>query len=392
MTLSFASSVFGMLLMLGVSNGEAEVAASGKIGECQIMTQELTPKYHLDTACDRMGQNEFRANMNRFATWKRLQGTGPQRVPTEKTVICPEDVKDISGGEGSLTGFDTVWLVENTASTPVVVSWVDSNSGIEYSAFNSKITPPSADPEAIMQPGTWRTYFTFEGHVFHVRELLEDGTTGNVLMQHRPGLYPIRNKYGPPDLFCNPNDPDPEPVIEETGEREEIYARTPPANGRPCNTIDVGFRNEVGCPLHVFYTGMQTANATTGESTCYEDFKFHMGTQPHPQDFMWDWASQTKYEGSFIGHNFVFRLASDPSIIMDQVTLQPTLISDCPNLKQRDATKVATLVTAMGVMQPISIHPNITDATAAYASNSTTSSYAAPRISSRYFPASMGSL
>lgn len=45
----------------------------------------------------------------------------------------------------------------------------------------------------------------------------------------------------------------------------------------------------------------------------------------------------TKFEGSYVGHTFVARLASDPKVIIDTYTLQPTRIVDCPNLKQKVA-------------------------------------------------------
>lgn len=45
----------------------------------------------------------------------------------------------------------------------------------------------------------------------------------------------------------------------------------------------------------------------------------------------------TKFEGSYVGHTFVARLASDPKVIIDTFTLQPTRIVDCPNLKEKVA-------------------------------------------------------
>ncbi|VEU41850.1 unnamed protein product [Pseudo-nitzschia multistriata] len=50
---------------------------------------------------------------------------------------------------------------------------------------------------------------------------------------------------------------------------------------------------------------------------------------------MFDWASKTKYEGSIIGHTFVARLASDPSVVVDTYTLEPTQIIDCPTTKKQ---------------------------------------------------------
>lgn len=52
-------------------------------------------------------------------------------------------------------------------------------------------------------------------------------------------------------------------------------------------------------------------------------------------DFMWDWSSQTKYEGSFIGDTFVARRADDPTVVVDTYTLEPTRIIDCPKQKKQ---------------------------------------------------------
>ena len=34
---------------------------------------------------------------------------------------------------------------------------------------------------------------------------------------------------------------------------------------------------------------------------------------------MFDWESKTKYEGTYVGHNFVFRLAKDENIVVDSI-------------------------------------------------------------------------
>jgi hypothetical protein len=56
---------------------------------------------------------------------------------------------------------------------------------------------------------------------------------------------------------------------------------------------------------------------------------------PLAQDFMWQWDSGTKFEGSFVGHSFAFRSAANPSLLVDKVTLQPTRVVDCPKLKEK---------------------------------------------------------
>lgn len=55
---------------------------------------------------------------------------------------------------------------------------------------------------------------------------------------------------------------------------------------------------------------------------------------------MWDWASSTKYEGSFIGHTFVARKADDPTVVVDSYTLEPTKIIDCPRREQQQQVTI----------------------------------------------------
>lgn len=120
--------------------------------------------------------------------------------------------------------------------------------------------------------------------------------------------------------------------------------------------MDVGFRNAVGCPLHGYYVSLESTNAGTEQDggnladvTCKETFKFHLGTNGATPDFMWDWASPTKYEGTFVGHTFSFRLAHDPAVLVERVTLEPTRVTDCPKRQQ----KVAVGVPSGGLPVPV---------------------------------------
>jgi hypothetical protein len=86
----------------------------------------------------------------------------------------------------------------------------------------------------------------------------------------------------------------------------------------------------------------------------------------------------TKFEGSYIGHTFVARLASDPKVIIDTYTLQPTRIVDCPNLKQKVAEgskeplkETLAVVEPEGSVAPLE-EPETPDATAAIAGNGAT--------------------
>jgi len=127
---------------------------------------------------------------------------------------------------------------------------------------------------------------------------------------------------------------DPEPLVElmngEGLERDPNYARTVEPPIKECHLMDIGFRNMAGCPLNVYW---QQPN------TCGEEFKFHLGTDGYANDFHWDWQSPTKFESTKIGHTFVFRNPIDNSLV-DLITLLPTQIVDCPDLKQKVALPV----------------------------------------------------
>lgn len=129
-----------------------------------------------------------------------------------------------------------------------------------------------------------------------------------------------------------------EPVDPETAVRLQNYARVPTPQERKCNVVDVSFRNQAGCPLHVYWaSGMGMEDVPDSGFACGEKFRFHLGTKPATQNYMEDWDSATKFEGSFIGHTFVARLASDPNIVVDSYTVETTKIVDCPSLKQKVA-------------------------------------------------------
>lgn len=312
-TISFAVPLFALVLLFG--GAHAAVTVCPKEGSIQ---EGL--KYHSDTQCDRAQYNSFKCGLGRhhvYQKFKALKGIGS--VANQNTIKCPAGgalVQNVDEARPDV-GMDTVWFVENAASTPIVISYLNEE-GAEVSAKNPSIRPAIRDPEAVLAPGSWMAVYCFEGHQFVVREVLKSGVAGNVLLQHRAGLIPI-GAYAP-DLECPLEDV--EPIVNET--RAPAYARTEPQSFRPCNTMDIGFRNVAQCPLNVYYVHGE------GDS-CSESFKFHLGRDSEVDDFMWDWKSQTKYEGTFIGHSFHFRLASNPSILVDTHTLQPTIVTDCPS-------------------------------------------------------------
>ncbi|OEU22086.1 hypothetical protein FRACYDRAFT_267155, partial [Fragilariopsis cylindrus CCMP1102] len=214
----------------------------------------------------------------------------------------------------AVKGFDTTWIVENTSTKHVVVAWIID--GIEYSPFHPDMKAID-DPMAMVKPGDWISVPTFESFVYHVREIIDDGALGNIVLQHRIGMIPIGEPSD--NNYCDSTAKKPLDVEPYTPglELKQTESGRLDTRDRPCNTIDIGFRNQVGCPLSVYYASTLTEVPDKGFS-CDETYKFHMGTQGSSQDFMWDWNSATKYEGSFIGHTFVARLASDPSVIIQK--------------------------------------------------------------------------
>jgi hypothetical protein len=365
----------------GASPPPCEVTESG--------LDALYERYHSDSVCDRGAFNRLKSSVDRRARLERLvEGDRYALVPDEATVACPAVARSLypSPPAPVVTGFDRSWVVENKASIPVVVLWVDPQDGAEKSAFSDAV-PPTADPNAIVRPGSWTVIQGYEGHVFHVREVLPDGITmGRVLLQHRLGWIPVGSTLGGKarQLVCPDGDEEPLLPIEvcdeegwdllEDSHGEEIslcpdgdeepllpievcdeegwnlledshgegislsssastqaqqrrlspeFERTPYEVDRDCNRQEVGFRNVLGCPLHGYYLEAET---------CEPVFKFHLGIDagyPHVLDFMDDWNSRTKFEAGLMGHTFVFRSAHTGSEV-DRITLLPTTVADCP--------------------------------------------------------------
>jgi len=352
---------------IGKAAAAGAVAMTGEntiVPECPV--QPLA-SYHNPDVCLTKPSRPSQGLPGRKAIYDALTatGNGASMIPNMQTVVCPLEVQSLEN-PSAIRGFDTTWIVENTSSSPVVVAWVVN--GIEYSPFEADKSAMD-DPKAILKPGEWTSVPTFESFVYHVREIEEDGNAGKVVLQHRAGMVPIGN---PHDYPCDASLPDVEPFDPNTGVRKQGFQRTATHPVRPCNTIDIGFRNQVGCPIHMYWANQLSGPEVPEEGfNCGEKFKFHLGTKPAPQDFMWDWNSMTKYEGSYIGHTFVARLASDPNVVIDTYTIEPTRIIDCPNLKQtvKAASKneAEAVVEAQGTVLPLE-EPEIQDATTGGAS------------------------
>jgi hypothetical protein len=405
--LSTLVSVAVLVCLAAATAVGAQDATAG--AACPAVKEILNKGYHDENKCNRKYFNEYKENLRRDLSYHSLKKEGgATRVPNQRTVTCPTEGEPVSNmiQTGNRQGYDTTWIVENTASTAVVLCWVNPVSGKEFSALDGSIAPPTADPRAILKPGEWRAVWTHEGHVFTAREInVETGEAGRIVMQHRTGLVPVGE--GVKGLSCPETDVEPvvevlaetgvkmlapkfartdppagahqpqcnqidigfrpmgegvtgltcpnidvEPVVKaaETGMRMMApkFARTDPPAGvhqRDCNHIDIGFRNAANCPLHGYYI----QPGAPLNSCPKEEFKLHLGVDPITPDFHKDWQSNTKFEGTAIGHSFAFRLASNPSILVETVTLEPTKVIDCP--AQEETTEMQ--ITADSIILPV---------------------------------------
>jgi len=288
-------------------------------------------KYHEPGVCLTKPSRPPEGHKDRKMVYNKLLagGIGASLIPNTQTVTCPLGGKlESLEAPTAIKGFDTTWIVENTSSKSVVLAWVVD--GIEYSPFEVNLKPID-DPKAMLNPGAWTSVPTFESFVYHVREIDEDGNLGNVVLQHRAGMIPLGGKMPSEDKGHTDSEPFSSAAVGTEAKPPQVQevGRLGTQN-RPCNIIDVGFRNEAGFPMSVYWANNLVDVPDKGFS-CAENYQFHMGVKDAPQDFMWDWGSKTKYEGSFIGHTFVARRADNPSVVVDKYTLEPTRIIDCPS-------------------------------------------------------------
>eukprot|EP00934_Nitzschia_sp_Nitz4_P002530 Nitzschia sp. Nitz4//scaffold79_size90958//42746//43998//NITZ4_005025-RA/size90958-augustus-gene-0.171-mRNA-1//1//CDS//3329558249//2520//frame0 len=344
-----AKAAVGALAASGAGNGnQGTPLGSGPVPSCPYPP---LAHFHDKTVCETRPVRLNKGADERKAIFDSLgaAGVGATMVPNQKTTVCPMDVQSLESSS-AVKGFDTTWIVENTGSKETIVSWVVD--GVEWSPFHPDMKAVD-DPQARVRPGEWLNVPTFESFVYHVREVSEDGSPGQVVLQHRVGFVPIGNPNG---ISCDLSKPDVEPVNPETAERVKEYSRIKTPEVRKCNVVDVSFRNQAGCPLHVYWASGIEDIPDSG-FTCGERFRFHLGTKPATQNYMEDWDSATKFEGSFVGHTFVARLASDPNVVVDSYTVETTKIVDCPNLNQKVASggkqSAEAVVAATGTVDPV---------------------------------------
>lgn len=280
-------------------------------------------KFHANSVCQRAEYNAYKSSVHRGARIAALKETGVRSVPNQHTSYCPLTVDSSSSTSLTpvpTTGLDTMWIVENSSSSIVQLRYLKDGQEVPTSGTDND------DDDDILKPGEWKAIRTFEGHQFVAREAKEGG---RVLLKHTVGLIPIGTGFdATSSLSCPLVDTPPM----HKGQPDVAFDRTPSAIHRPCNTWDVGFRNVAGCPLSGYY--VHSSNNNSGGGGCTEKFQFHLGVDTHASDFYESWTSDTKFEGTFVGHTFSFRLAHDPTVEVERVTLAPTYITDCPSEPQ----------------------------------------------------------
>jgi hypothetical protein len=299
------AGILSLWTLLSAAQAESSENSENCLGVAKVEDRG----YH--TGCDLRAFNHYKGSLGKRLVQQKLAATGIQRVPDEETVVCPLGETSLVE-EDMMQGQDTMWFVENVASSPVVLTWV--KDGVEYSAVNRKIAPPQADPEAILAPGVWKAVHAFEGDIFYARQLL-GGVAGPLLLQHRVGLTPIDSKTR------NRNSRNPLTPKETARRNNARPAIAQDYDWSTCNVVDIGFRNYAGEPLSGFWL-----DPTPGH--CAEHHKFHLGTNTHPGNFAFDVDSNTKFEKTYIGHTFVFRSVATGELIATY-TLAPTKVGDC---------------------------------------------------------------
>jgi len=255
---------------------------------------------------------------------------------TQKTIMCPASPQNLHQGYVQY-GQRTRFIVKNTASDPVVISYVEE-SGREISAADAKTYPAQADPQATLAPGVTKVFAVTEGDVFHVR----DSKTGELLMQHRAGLIPIKNRYNQ-HIDCSGQ---PETKIHSHGYRKlRKFQEWEPVKKEQYEydvEFPAAFHNTIissdgtkQCPVNMYFVTKQYSN-TNRPPNYVEKYKFHLGTNHKAtlNGTKIELNSSTKYERAYLGHEFAARLAHNDNVVVDYITFSPIRVEDCSDKKQ----------------------------------------------------------
>jgi hypothetical protein len=269
----------------------------------------------------------------------------------QRTVICPGPAQQNLYEGHVRIGHRTRLVIKNTASESVVIAFVERN-GIEYSAANEGIRPAASDPDAALAPGMAKVFAVNEGHVFHVRNL----KTGELMAQHRVGLMPVENRYNHNIDACPGVHEEEEPVDDGNFRVMRKFLHWKPALIQQYGEeviVDVGIKNTIKsrdgktCPVNLYFITKEERGGRR-KPNYVERFIFQLGDNTRASSFDGElWDASTKYERTYLGHEFIARLAHDESIVVDHMVVGPFKVQDCGRRKQRDAVKSAAHASAI---------------------------------------------
>ncbi len=342
---------------------------------CALQSPWL-PEYHLDSTCDRSWHNSREHRVKRYqeimlqlSQQQQQQQQvvidalhtiptptalyAPNQVLIEETISCPngalQDLWRVAGERHVLSlGLPTKWIVENTASSAVVVALVTSSSQtispLLVSAAHFIVSPPQRDVDAVLQPGEWKSYDVLEGQVFHVYQLeqqhKEPAQLGKLVLQHRVGLISIQKSPSEQhekderwNQLCRSTDQHDRPSAPTVSsfpqaspssfiDRSLHYPFAMNHEHERCNILYRGFLNNVGCDVDVYYVRSKGA----GEP-CHEVKKFRLGTNVSNSNNMAN--SNIQYQATLADSTFVVRLTHHPEVVVNTITIQPTRIVNC---------------------------------------------------------------
>lgn len=299
-------------------------------------------------------------------------------LPEERTWLCPldgtDDTTDSHNKGGIPPGPSSRWVVQNSATSAVVLSWINP-LGMEVSAADGTTHPASAHsatwPDgAILLPGQLAIVNGRMGQTFVARELVEDagvmmewareqvprtisfghksngggwetymvgmgmdprvfGRAGRVLLKHRMGMIHVRNQFG---AICAEVVPPKEVPAPFEAERIEAH------QDNSCNLVTKGFVNKVGCEIDIFFATGGSFNSTAHHNgASYEDaatnpqcehFSAHLGAESVGN--MDDRVSPVAFENTYNTHRFIAKMSHDNSIVAEMF-IENDVIGDCPD-------------------------------------------------------------
>jgi len=357
-----------LLIHLGaaVASGLGAEEDTVALPKCPTWSDGIpVPVEHTDGACDTSIQNNPEKFYANEAAIKRSVATGELlKMKDERSWICPDEEgfsTDMVGRgtgvglDGEILGPMTKWIVRNKSSSSISIALVDTNrNNFEVSAVNPKTSPAHHDVEAVLRPGEWKSLDVALGSLLHVRELLTMGDSvapGRILLRHRPGLIPIRDRSV--KSLEPPYSEDVKEMEENPEERDAKEAQRPYFSfNRKCNSLSRIFVNRTGKPIDVYWAGASNLDSSSVAAErgniCQSRFAFHLGVDVTPtEDFVHRRDSFMSEENSYLGHRFVARLTSDPSRVVDEVILDRSNVYDCP--RERKVETLASATQGIGV-------------------------------------------